>query len=66
LVPRFLRNTNRCMPNLRLAEEDLAELIDFLKKQSKAPDGPATGSKDGAAPGTQNSTAVSLSTSAHH
>jgi protein SCO1 len=54
------------MPNLRLAEEDIAELIDFMKKQSKAPDGPATGSKNGAAASTQNSPAVSLSTSAHH
>ena len=54
------------MPNLRLAEEDIAELIEFLKKQSKAPEGPATGSKEGAAPSTQNSPTVSLSTSAHH
>jgi protein SCO1 len=54
------------MPNLRMADEDITEVIDFMKKQSKAPDGPATVRKDGTAPGTQNSTAVSLSTSAHH
>ncbi|HET6934842.1 MAG TPA: hypothetical protein VFI72_08385, partial [Candidatus Angelobacter sp.] len=54
------------MPNLRVAEEDITELIDFLKKQSKAPDGPVTVSKDAAAPSTQNSPRVSLSTSAHH
>jgi protein SCO1/2 len=54
------------MPNLRMADEDIDEVIDFMKKQSKAPDGPATVSKDGTAPSTQNSPAGSLSTSAHH
>ena len=30
------------MPNLRIGDEDIAELIGFLKKQSKAPEGPAS------------------------
>ena len=36
------------MPNLRISDDDIAELIGFLKKQSKSPDGPGAGSKTGA------------------
>jgi hypothetical protein len=39
------------MPNLRIGDDDFAELIGFLEKQSKAPEGAVAGSKDsGGAP----------------
>jgi protein SCO1 len=37
------------MPNLRIGDEDIAELIDFLKKQSKNPEGAPLQPKDGSA-----------------
>jgi protein SCO1 len=54
------------MPNLRMADDEIDEVIDFVKKQSKAAEGQATASKEGATAGTKNSAAVSVSTSAHH
>jgi len=54
------------MPNVRIGDEDIAELIDFLKKQSKAPDGPVAAGKNEAQKSATGSSSVSLNIASHH
>jgi hypothetical protein len=46
------------MPNLRIGDDDFAELIGFLEKQSKAPEGAVAGSKDSGRLSAGNSSAI--------